>query len=255
MMVAMALIMPRAFVCLSILPGFGTRTLVGIARNAVSIAIALPAWLPTYYFVKQGQVDYLLAAAIGFKEAAIGLVIGVLLSIPIWVMQSIGSILDTQRAATQIQNDSASLDSDASAVGAILLQAVMLVMIQAGLFTVLVRVMIESYGLWPAYSLAPPFELGHMEVVIKRFGEFFWHLAVYGGPVLIPLLLIDFTMAIIGIFASNLQVSFVSSPIKSMTGLFILLVYWPTLAHYVSYDFTHLLDLIPLLLQAGRPES
>ena len=127
MMVAMALIMPRAFVCLSILPGFGTRTLVGIARNAVSIAIALPAWLPTYYFVKQGQVDYLLAAAIGFKEAAIGLVIGVLLSIPIWVMQSIGSILDTQRAATQIQNDSASLDSDASAVGAILLQAVMLV--------------------------------------------------------------------------------------------------------------------------------
>ena len=90
MMVAMALVVPRAFVCLEILPGFGTRTLVGIARNGVSMAIALPAWLPTYYFVKQGHVDYLMAAALGFKEAAIGLVIGVLLSIPVWIMQSIG---------------------------------------------------------------------------------------------------------------------------------------------------------------------
>ena len=255
MMVAMALIMPRSFVILAILPGFGTRTLVGIARNAVSIAIALPAWLPTYYFVKEGHVDYLMAAALGFKEAAIGLVLGVMLATPIWIMQSLGSILDTQRAATQIMADSASLDADASAIGGMLLQAVMVAMIQAGLFVVLVRVMIESYGLWPAFSLAPPFELGHMEVVIKRFGEFFWHLAVYGGPVVIPLLLIDFTLAVIGIFASNLQVSAISSPIKSLTGLFILLVYWPTLAHYVSYDFTHLLDLVPSLLQAAAPES
>lgn len=255
MLVAMALVMPRAFVCLAILPGFGTRTLVGIARNAVAIAIALPAWLPTYYFVREGHVDYMLAAALGFKEAAIGLVIGVLLSVPVWIMQSIGSILDTQRAATQVMSDSASLDADASATGALLLQAVVLVMIQAGLFAALVRIMIESYGLWPAFSLAPPFELGHMEIVIQRFGEFFWHLAVYGGPVLIPLLLIDFTLAVIGIFASNLQVSFVSSPIKSLTALFILMVYWPTLAHYVSYDFSHLLDLLPSLLQATHKGS
>jgi type III secretion protein T len=255
MLVAMALIMPRSFVVLAILPGFGTRTLVGIARNSIAIAIALPAWLPTYYFVKQGHVDFLLAAALGWKEAGIGLVIGVLLALPVWIMQSIGSVLDVQRASTQIMADSASLDADASAIGAMLVQAVMLVMIQAGLFAVLVRVMIESYGLWPAFSLAPPFELGQMEVVIKRFGEFFWHLVVYGGPVVIPLLLIDFTLAVIGIFASTLQVSALSSPIKSLTGLFILLVYWPTLSHYVTWDFTHLLDLIPLLLQAAPQGS
>lgn len=253
MLVAMGLIMPRSFVILAILPGFGTRTLVGIARNSISIAIALPAWLPTYYFVKQGHVDYVLAAALGFKEAALGVVLGVMLSMPIWIMQSLGSILDTQRASTQVMNESGSLDADASAIGAMLLQAVMLVMIQAGLFAVLVRVMIESYGLWPAFSLAPPFELGQMGVVINRFGEFFWNLAVYGGPVVIPLLLIDFSLAIVGIFASNLQVSAVASPLKSLTGLFVLLVYWPTLAHYVSYDFSHLLDLVPLLLQASPP--
>jgi type III secretion protein T len=249
-MVAMALVMPRSFVVLAILPGFGTRTLVGIARNAIALAIALPAWLPTYYFVKTGQVDYIMAVMLGFKEAGIGLMLGVLMALPIWALQSLGSILDTQRASTQVMADNASFDSDASALGAMLVQAVVMVMIQAGLMTALVRIMIESYGLWPAFSLMPPFELGQMDVVLKRFGEFFWHLAVYGGPVLIPLVLVDFAIAVIGIFASNLQVSAISSPIKSLLGLFILLVYWPTLAHYVAYDFSQVLDLIPLLLQA-----
>jgi type III secretion protein T len=128
---------------------------------------------------------------------------------------------------------------------------VVLVMIQSGLFVALVRILLESYGVWPAFSLAPPFEVGHIDVVIKRFGEFFWHIIVYGGPVLIPLMLVDFSFALIGVFAPNLQVSFASSPIKSVLGLFILLVYWPTFSHYVAGDFAHMLDLAASLLHAG----
>ncbi|AIY39675.1 Type III secretion inner membrane protein (YscT,HrcT,SpaR,EscT,EpaR1,homologous to flagellar export components) [Collimonas arenae] len=248
LLVSMALITPRSYICLAILPCFGSRTLVGITRNAVAMAIALPALLPTYAFVQEFQPGYMLAGALAFKEAAIGGLLGVLLAMPMWVTQSIGSILDAQRSPIQIQSNS---DPDASATGALLMQAVVVLMIQAGLLVSLVRVLIDSYGLWPAFSLMPPFETGHMGVLMQRFGEFFWHIVVYGGPVIIPLLLIDFGFAIIGIFASGLQVSFVSSPVKSLAGLFILLVYWATLSHYVSGDFAHMLDLAALLLQAG----
>jgi len=248
LLVSMALITPRSYICLAILPCFGSRTLVGLTRNAVAIALALPALLPTYAFVQEFQPGYLLAGALAFKEAAIGALLGVLLAMPMWVTQSIGSILDAQRSPIQIQSNS---DPDASASGALLMQAVVVLMIQAGLLVSLVRVLIDSYGLWPAFSLMPPFESGHMEVLMQRFGEFFWHIVVYGGPLIIPLLLIDFGFAIIGIFASGLQVSFVSSPVKSLTGLFILLVYWATLSHYVSGDFAHMLDLAAQLLQAG----
>lgn len=251
LLVSMALITPRSYICLAILPCFGSRTLVGLTRNAVAIALALPALLPTYDFVQEFQPGYLLAGALAFKEAAIGALLGVLLAMPMWVTQSIGSILDAQRSPIQIQSNS---DPDASATGALLMQAVVVLMIQAGLLVSLVRVLIDSYGLWPAFSLMPPFEAGHMEVLMQRFGEFFWHIVVYGGPVIIPLLLIDFGFAIIGIFASGLQVSFVSSPVKSLIGLFILLVYWATLSHYVSADFAHMLDLAAQLLQAdGKP--
>lgn len=248
-LIAMALTIPRTAVCLAILPGFSGRTLQGQMRNAVAVAIALPAVAPAFLSLQQSTPGMLVAAALALKEAGIGLMLGVLLSIPLWVAQSIGSILDTQRSPIQIQSN---LDQDASALGSMLLQAVVLVMVEAGLFVALVRVLMDSYGLWPALSLTPPFEPGHLDLLIKRFGEFFWHIAVYGGPVIIPLLMIDFGLAVIGIFAANLQVSFLSAPLKSLVGLFILLVYWPIFSHYVAGDFAHMLDFIPQMLDYGR---
>lgn len=251
LLMSIALVTPRALVCLIILPGFSLRTLQGMVRNGVAIAIALPAVLPTFLYLQHTPPDFFMSVMLVFKEAGIGCMLGVLLSIPVWAAQSIGSILDTQRSPIQIQSNNASVDQDASATGALLLQAVVLVMIQAGLFVALARIVIESYGTWPAFSLMPPFEQGHFEVLVKRFGELFWHIVVYGGPVLIPLLLIDFGFAVLGVFASNLQISFASSPIKSLVGLFILLVYWPTFSHHVASDFSRMLDLAATLLQAS----
>ena len=248
-LVALALTVPRTAVCLAILPGFSGRTLQGQMRNAVAFAIALPAVAPAFLTLQNSTPGLLVAAALALKEAGIGLLLGVLLSIPLWVAQSIGSILDAQRSPIQIQSN---VDQDASVMGSVLLQAVVLVMIQAGLFVALVRILIDSYGLWPALSLTPPFEPGHLDVLIKRFGEFFWHIAVYGGPVIMPLLMVDFGLAVIGIFAANLQVSFLSAPIKSLVGLFILLVYWPIFSHYVAGDFAHMLDFVPQMLDYGR---
>jgi len=251
LLITMALVTPRAMVCLAIVPAFSTRTLTGIARNAVAFAMALPAALPTFAFVQNTPPDFFLAGMLMFKEAAIGLMLGVVLATPFWIAQSIGSILDAQRSPIQIQSNNASIDPDASAIGGLLVQAVVLVMIQAGLIVALSRILIESYGFWPAFNLTPPFETGHFDVLIKRFGQFFWHIVVYGAPIIIPLMLIDFCFAVIGVFASNLQVSFASSPIKSLAGLFILLVYWPTFSHYVAGDFSQLLDFTASLLQAG----
>jgi type III secretion protein T len=249
-LLAMALIVPRTLVCLAILPGFGAKTLTGMMRNSVALAIALPAIIPTLEFVREMQPDKLLCGMLAFKEALVGGMFGLLLSLPIWVAQAVGSILDTQRSPIQI----ASPDPDASGLGSMLTQALVLVMIQAGLFIALTRILLESYAIWPAFTLAPPFEPGHFDVLVKRFGEFFWYIVVYGGPVIVPLLLIDFGFALLGVFASNLQISFASSPVKSITGLFVLLVYWPTLSHYVVGDFSHMLELTASLFQVtNRP--
>lgn len=253
LLLAMALATPRAAVCLFILPGFGANTLTGLGRSAIAFALALPAVIPTYFFVRDMQPDMIVSAMLALKEAAIGMMMGMVLSIPIWVAQSVGSILDTIRSPIQLMGTNLSQDRDASALGAILLQAMVLVMIQAGLFSAMTRILIESYSFWPASSVTPPFEPGQLGMLIKRFSNFLWYIVVYGAPVIIPLLLIDFSFAIIGVFASNLQVSFISSPLKMITGILILLLYWPTFSHYVLGDFAHVLDFLPGMMDAqGR---
>ncbi|ADJ62315.1 EscT/YscT/HrcT family type III secretion system export apparatus protein [Herbaspirillum seropedicae] len=247
-LVTMALVTPRVLVCLVILPGFGLNVLTGLAKNTAAMAISLPAALPTFLFVQRTAPDMLTTGVMVFKEAMIGLMFGVLMAIPLWVVQSIGSIFDSQRSPIQIQANNATVDRDASAVGALLLQAVVLVMVQAGMFAGMARILIESYAVWPAFTLAPPFEPGHFDVLVKRFGELLWYIVVYGAPVLIPLVLIEFGFAIVGVFASNLQVSFASAPVKSLVGLLIMLLYWSTFSHYVAGDFAHLLDLLTVLM-------
>lgn len=248
-LVTMALVTPRVLVCLVILPGFGLNVLTGMARNAAAMAIALPAALPTFQFVQRSAPDFLTSGVLVFKEAMIGLMFGLMMAIPLWVVQSVGSIFDSQRSPIQIQANNASVDRDASATGALLVQAMVLVMVQAGMFSAMARILIESYAAWPAHALTPPFEPGHFDVVVKRFGQLFWYIVVYGAPVLIPLVLIEFCFAIVGVFAPNLQVSFASSPVKSLVGLLILLLYWSTFSHYVAGDFARLLDLAASLME------
>lgn len=249
-LMALALVTPRAYVCLAILPGFGTRTLTGIARNAVALAVALPAAVPTYLGLQSAGFDLLTAMVVAFKEATIGLFFGVLLAIPIWVLQSVGSIFDLQRTPVQVQNVSASQDQDASATGGMMLQAGMLVMIQAGLYLGLTRVLLESYSLWPTLSPLPPvFEAPAAELV-KRVGSFLGSIVIYTTPLLLPLLVIELGFAVVGTFAQGLQVSTIASPVKCVVGMAVLVLYWPTLAHYTAGDFSRQLDLVAALLGA-----
>ena len=247
----MALVAPRVIICLVILPGFGLNVLTGTARYLAAMSIALPAALPTFYYIQETPPDFILAGVLVIKEAMVGLLLGVMTSIPFWVVQSVASIVDSQRAAVQVQANNSAVDRDASALGGMLIQAVVVVMVQAGLFVALARILIESYGVWPAHHFTPPFEPGHIDVLIKRFAEFFWYTIVYGAPIIIPLLFIEFAFAMIGVFASGLQVTSSSAPIKSLTALFIVLAFWPTLSHYLAGDFARLLDIMAELLQVS----
>lgn len=254
LLLAAALTMPRAAVLLAIVPGFGANTLTPMVRAAVAFALTLPALPPAFHFLQDAHAGALLLTVLAFKEALIGLLLGVLLAMPMWAVQSVGSIADMQRSPIQIQAGNASIDRDASALGGLMLQAMMVLLIQAGLLSAMARVLLDSYGAWPVGNLAPPFDAVPRDVLLSRFGELMWHIVAYGAPMVLPLLLVDLGMAVIGAFAPNLQVSFAASPIKSLAGMFVLLVYWPTLSHYAGGDFAGALDLIPALL-AGRHQA
>lgn len=251
-LMALALITPRVFVCLSVLPGFGTRTLTGMSKTAVCIAIALPAVVPTYLALDAAPPPVALAGVWAFKEAAIGLVLGMLLAIPIWVLQCVGSLYDLQRTPVQVANTNPSQDQDASATGALLLQAGVLVMIEAGLFLNFIRVLLDSYAAWPVASLAPSVLDVPMNEIVLRFGAFMTWVVLYTAPLIVPLLLVEMAFAMVGQAAPQMQVSTLASPIKCLVGMIVLLLYWPSLSQHVSGDFARQLDLVSSLYGARR---
>ncbi len=246
-LMALALITPRAFVCLAILPGFGTRSLTGFARSAVCIGLALPAVVPTFFALKQASLDPALLAVLAFKEAAIGAALGVMLALPIWAVQSVGALFDNQRTTVQVQNSNASLDQDASATGGLLINALIMVMVEAGLYLNFCRVLLDSYAGWPASTLVSPMlDLPTAELML-RFGQFMSHIVIYSVPVLLPLLLVDAAFGVFSVAAPNLQLTTAANPIKCLVGLVVLLLYWPTLAYHAGNDFARQLDLIAIL--------
>jgi type III secretion protein T len=246
-LLALALVMPRAFVCFAILPGFGTRTFTGIMRTAVSLGIALPAVVPTYIAVSAAPPIAALAGLWAFKEALIGLVLGTLLAIPIWVLQSVGSIYDLQRTPIQVSNTNPSQDQDASATGAVLLQAGVLVLIEAGLFLNFVRVLLDSYVAWPVASLTPRLLEAPPHELIQRVGLFAMHILLYTAPLLVPLLMVELAFAMLGQAAPQLQVSTSAAPVKCLVGMLVLVLYWATLSHHIASDFSRQLDLVAAL--------
>ncbi len=245
-LVALALVTPRAYVCFAVLPGFGTRTLTGMPRTALCIAIALPAVVPTYLSLG-GMPEPAVAGMWAFKEAVIGLVIGMLLAIPIWVLQCVGSIYDLQRTPVQVQNTNASQDQDASATGALLLQAGVLVMMEAGLFLNFIRVLLDSYAAWPVATMRPALLDVPMHEVVQRFGHFMGLVLLYTAPLLVPLILVELAFAMFGQASPQLQVSQLASPVKCLVGMAVLVLYWSSLSQHIGGDFARQLDLIASL--------
>lgn len=244
LVMALALTVPRAYICFALMPGLGAFALKGVLRFAVALAVVLPAVVPTFLDLEHTPPDLLLGVIIGFKECLIGLMLGVLFAIPTWVVNAIGTVLDRQRAALQIPNMQGGADRDGSGTGAMMVQAMVVVMMQSGLFFSIVLLVLETYAYWPVSHLSPPFEAIQAEVVMQRFGLFLTYVIVYGAPLVIPLLLIDFAFALLGVFAPTLPVSFASAPIKSIVGLLLLLFYWPWLSHYIEGDFAGTLDML-----------
>ena len=100
---AVAIAMGRPAGAALVLPVFTRAQLGGPMRAAVAFALGLAAVPGISAELASSPVPAALLVLLGTKEVFVGLLIGVLLGVPIWSVQSAGELLDTQRSATQDQ--------------------------------------------------------------------------------------------------------------------------------------------------------
>lgn len=248
--------MARIYPCGILVAAFCFQHIRGMPRHTLVMVLALmPA--PGIYAALAGQ-DYsaILLGALVLKEVALGVLLGVLLAMPFWMFESVGALLDNQRGALAGGQLNPSLGSDATPIGHLFKQlAIFLLMVSLGLGT-LTQVIWDSYLIWPPTAWFPLPAANGMSVFIDLLGDTFTHMLLYAAPFIAVLLLLEFGIALLGVYSQQLQVSTLAPPVKSLAGIGILLLYFALLQDLIVGRMSLLGDLkhsLGLLIKVAIP--
>lgn len=240
---SLVIAMARIYPCAMLVAAFCFQQVRGMPRHTIVMVLALlPA--PGIHVALEGQ-DYsaLMLGALVLKEVALGLLLGVLLSMPFWMFESVGALLDNQRGALAGGQLNPSLGPDATPIGHLFKQlAVFLLMISLGLGA-MTQVIWDSYLIWPATVWFPLPAANGFSLFTGLLADTFTHMMLYAAPFIAVLLLLEFGIALLGVYSQQLQVSTLAPPLKSLAGLGILLLYFALLQDLIVGRMSLLGDL------------
>lgn len=201
----------------------------------IAIGLAAPSALGVYHqtALAPQQVD---VAAVLLKECVLGLVLAVPIAGPMWALQSVGSLIDSQRGANAAQQLTPFSQADASLLGSALTQALIVVLAGSGILALIYLLLLQSYEVWPVLQLAPDLRLFGFDGAVVNFDNWISRALLLAFPVLGVILLVDFAFALVSVFAPQLQAYFASMPVKSLAAIAVLAVYTHLLvSHGESY--------------------
>ncbi len=242
--------MARIYPCGILVAAFCFQHIRGMPRHTLVAVMALvPA--PGIHAALAGQ-DYsaMLLAALLLKEVALGILLGVLLSMPFWMFEAVGALLDNQRGALAGGQLNPSLGPDATPIGHLFKQLAIFLLISTLGLGALTQVIWDSYLIWPPTVWFPLPAANGMGLFIDLLGDTFTHMLLYAAPFIAVLLLLEFGFALLGVYSQQLQVSTLAPPIKSLAGIGILLLYFALLQDLIVGrmgllgDLKHVLGLL-----------
>ncbi|WP_034913239.1 MULTISPECIES: type III secretion system export apparatus subunit SctT [Erwinia] len=244
---ALVLSMARIFPCLLLSPVFSFNAIKGGLRSAIVLSLAL---FPAPMIQQQIAINdpsMFLMAALAVKEVIIGVIIGLLMAMPFWLFESVGALFDNQRGALMGGQLNPQLGPDATPLGFLMQQTVILLLVVGLGLSTLTQIIWDSYSLWPPMQWLPlPSEAG-FNVYLDLLGGIFTHIVLYAGPLVALLLLVDFSVGILSIYSPQLQATVLAMPVKCLLGMLFFVLYFPILNYVADERLFDLKDLVPQL--------
>ncbi|HEY5808987.1 MAG TPA: type III secretion system export apparatus subunit SctT [Povalibacter sp.] len=245
----MSLLTSRMLVALSVIPLFVGRSIPMMVRMAFVAALALailPAVLadPAVLAIKMTNI-----ALYAAKEAAIGLVIGLVSSVGFWAMYAAGVIIEYQAGLSMATTIDPLTSQEDSMIGGLLMQLFSILFLATGGLLALIGMLFDSYTVWPLASLAP--QIGSLELaqlIIGTLAQLLGLAIKVAAPFVILLLAVEVAVSYLSRFAPQLNVFFVSLPLKVLLLAAMLLLYCAMISSNFGLlphnDFTRALDVL-----------
>ncbi|MPR01479.1 EscT/YscT/HrcT family type III secretion system export apparatus protein [Pseudomonas sp. MAFF 212408] len=248
--------MARIYPCAILVPAFCFQHLRGMLRHVIVMVMALIPAPGIHAVLVAHDYSALMITGLMFKEAALGLLLGVLLAMPFWMFESVGALLDNQRGALAGGQLNPSLGPDATPIGHLFKQLVIYLLIAFLGLSVLTQVIWDSYVIWPATAWIPLPAINGFSIFVGIIGDTFSHMMLYAAPFIAVLLFLEFGVALLGVYSQQLQVSTLAPPLKSLAGIGILLLYFALLQDLMVGRLSLLSDLkhsLGLMFEVSTP--
>lgn len=226
----------------SIVPFFGgaavpARVKVATAMSLVIILYpSLAAAAPENQSLGFGPLGFIALLA---KEALVGFTLGFIASLVFEAVQVAGRIVDSQRGSTMAELYAPQLQSRVSELGQFKVQLAIVLFIAVGAHRLFIRALLESYEFIPALSF-PKFTPGWSpaaEMIAKMTAAVLSIGLQLAAPALIALLLTDLFFGIINRVAPQVNVFFLSMPVKMLVGIIVVLIALPVIASRIIFYF------------------
>jgi type III secretion protein T len=232
---AAALAMARIGGAFAICPAMTDSMIPGVARRVAIIGFA---WLVIPYIhaaMPPGEPNVLMFALVAFKEAVIGLLLGFFAAIPFWVAENVGNFIDNQRGATMGEVYSPLNGSQVSTTGIFFTQIVSTLFFVAGAVFIFLGALYHSYDIWPVFSDGISFLPDAPVRILSSLDNMLRITVVISAPVIIVMFLATLGLGLVNRTAPQLNVFFLSMPVKSALGIALLIVYLPFIMDMLMY--------------------
>ena len=236
---AAVLAMARIGGAFAVCPALTESMVPGVARRAAVLGFSCLAIPYIHAGMPPGEPNALMFGVAAFKEALVGLLIGFFAAIPFWVAENVGNFIDNQRGATMGEVYSPLSGTQVSTTGIFFTQVVSTIFFTSGAVFLLLGALYKSYAVWPVFPAdaggfiafaphAPVQMLGALDGMLKTT-------VVISAPVIIVMFLATVGLGFVNRTAPQLNVFFLSMPIKSALGVAMLIVYLPFIMDMLMY--------------------
>ena len=239
---AAVLAMARIGGAFAICPALTESMIPGVARRAAVFGFSCLAIPFIHAEMPPGEPNVWMFSLLAFKEALIGFLLGFFAAIPFWIAENIGNFIDSQRGATMGEVYSPLSGAQVSTTGIFFTQFVSTFFFVSGAVLFFLGALYSSYSIWPVFpelasgSPLPAFASNAPAQVLGSLDGMLRTTVVISAPVIIVMFLATLGLGFVNRTAPQLNVFFLSMPIKSALGIAMLVVYIPFIMDMLMYD-------------------
>lgn len=237
-------------------PFFGARVLPHPVKMAFAFTL-FAVFLPKLLTVTTTTLKFNPIAIVYFaKEAFIGYVLGFFISIPFSIVQSSGMIIDHQRGGASLMVNDPTIQNQSSPLGTMFNMVLIFIFFLIDGPFLFIEAIMHSYEVVPPDKFINPY-------FFERTSSF-WDAATtllnsamkiaarLASPALIAILMTDVFLGIANRLATQVQITFLGLPLKSLLGLTVLCIGWKLFTNQMaeeSYSWLRFIDQVIMMFK------